>query len=141
MQLTTAPENGTVPKKEQPAQKAVLLVAPSTLLLEAGKLLLSPFCRSVQTAGACVDVSNLSQSEEPQFVILSDQLGTLHLQAVAELVRHRWPRARITVVGRAALLLEDQLYDEAVVVTPTDLGFLAVLEDCVRRSEWAKATS
>ena len=36
------------------------------------------------------------------------------LGAVATAVRSQWPLARILIIGRAATMLEDQLYDEQV---------------------------
>jgi hypothetical protein len=105
-------------------------VDPDVLLLEAGRLLLSGGSASVLTACACVEVCRLPPEDKPQIAVLSERLGSFQLLAVAEYVRHRWPRARIFVVGRAALFLEDPLYDEAVAAGTGNLEFLAAIEKC-----------
>ena len=132
MQLTSVPEHCVLAFPNRPEGKTALLVDPDPLLLEAGKLLLAEICGSVQTACACVDVSRLALDDDPQIAVLSERLGAFQLLAVAEYVRHRWPLARILVVGRAALFLDDPLYDEAIAGGSSNLDFLAAVERCAR---------
>lgn len=135
MQLTAIQGHGAGASPRQPARKFTLLVDPDPMILEAGRLLLSGSRRLVQTAGTCVEVSKLPPEDEPQIAFLSDRLGSFQLRAVAEYVRHRWPAARIVVVGRAASFLEDYLYDEDVGAWPSNLDFLAAVEECVQSPE------
>ena len=103
MPLTCVAEhNNVTPVPNRWTGKVALLVDPDPLLLETGRLLLSVYCESVQTASTCYDVAELPHEEKPQVAILSDRLGSFQLVAVAEYVRHRWPSASILVVGRAA---------------------------------------
>ena len=138
MQLTYVSERSDTPVRNRWVGKVALLVDPDPLLLEAGKLLLSGYCESVQTASTCYDVAELPHEDKPQIAVLSDRLGSFQLLAVAEYVRHRWPMTSILVVGRAASFLEDRLYDGVVAVGSSNLEFLAAIEkyawslDCVR---------
>jgi hypothetical protein len=130
MRLASVAEYSIAPGRDGQFSKVVLLVDPDALLLEAGRLLLSGCSAAVLTACACVDVCRLPPEDEPQIAVLSERLGPFQLLAVAEYVRHRWPRARIFVAGRAALFLEDPLYDEAVAAGTSNLEFLAAIEKC-----------
>ncbi len=123
MQLTRIPTHCIAPRLDRFAGKATLLVDPDPVLLEAKKLLLSGSCSSVHTARTPVEVFNMQPEDEPQIAVFSDALGSFQLEAVAEYVRHRWPRARILVVGQAAPYLNDQLYDETVTAdfNPTEM--------------------
>ena len=138
MQLTCVAEHNDPPVQNRWTGKVALLVDPDPLLLEAGKLLLSGYCESVQTASTCYDVAELPHEDKPQVAILSDRLGSFQLVAVAEYVRHRWPLASILVVDRAASFLDDHLYDGVVGVGSSNLEFLAAIDryaqspDCVR---------
>jgi hypothetical protein len=65
-----------------------------------------------------------------QTAILSDALGSFQMQAVAEYIRHRSPRTKILVIGRAIPALEDHLYDETVEASVDQGQFLAIIERC-----------
>jgi hypothetical protein len=54
--------------------------------------------------------------ERPSFavVVLSALLGPFALVEAARSVRRQWPGARIVIIGQAANVLEDHLYDETV---------------------------
>ncbi len=136
MQLIGTFERFDHPRPAPPVGKVVLLVDPDRLLLEAGKLLLSGLSELVQTASTCLDVSTLPPDQAPQIVVLSERLGPFQLVAVAEYVRHRWPRARIFVVGRPDSFLKPHLYDEVLDLGPSNLDFLAAIEECIRTPEW-----
>jgi len=116
------------PHLERFGGKTALLVDPDPRCLEARWLLLSGSRSQAQTACTPCEVYGVQLDGEPEIAVLSDSLGSFQLQAVAEYVRHRWPRARILVIGPTAPLLEDQLYDERVAdeFSPTEL--LAAVE-------------
>ncbi len=111
---------------------SALLVDPDPLQLITRKSLLSGSCSSVQTACMSKQVFEMQPEEEPNIAILSDALGSFHLQAVAEYIRHRWPHTRILVIGEAAPALEDQLYDETVPSDSSQEEFLRVIRKCSR---------
>jgi DNA-binding response OmpR family regulator len=110
----------------QSTGRTILLVDPDPSLLETRRLLLLSAGYSVQTACAARDVFAFQPEDEPEIVVLSDALGSVQLLAVAEYVRHRWPRARIVIIGKAGPL-EDQLYDETVDAPLNPTEFLAAL--------------
>jgi hypothetical protein len=57
----------------------------------------------------------LLRDREPfLFALLSDRLGSFQLVAAAHSVRRQWPDSRILVLGQAAVILEDHLYDDAI---------------------------
>jgi hypothetical protein len=56
----------------------------------------------------------LRDGEPFLFALLSDNLGPFQLVAAAHSVRRQWPDARILVLGKAAVMLEDHLYDDAI---------------------------
>ena len=130
MRITGAPPSSIPPVLNRTKGKATLLVDPDLSLLEARKLVLSTANYSVRIASAPRDVFQLQPEEDPQIVVLSDTLGSFQLQAVAEYVRHRWPRARILILGNAVPALEDALYDDSVEARFDAADFLAVVRRC-----------
>jgi hypothetical protein len=56
----------------------------------------------------------LRDGEPFLFALLSDHLGSFQLVAAAHSVRRQWPDARILVLGEAARMLEDHLYDDVI---------------------------
>ena len=138
MQLTRISEHGAVPSIDQPEQKIVLVVDPDSLVLEAGKLLLSDTFESVQTACTCFDVSRLTPEHDPEIAFLSDRLGPFQVEAIAECVGNRWPRARILVVGGSAPIVEAEFSDEVVAAVASNLEFLAALEECAQSPDRAR---
>jgi hypothetical protein len=140
MQLNTSSRPSHCPEWDGQACKTALLVDPDPLLLEAGKLLLSGLCKSVQTARTCIDVWNLPPEEEPQFAVLSDRLGPFQLMAVAEYVWHRWPRARTLLLGRAASSQIDGLSDGESDVGLSNMEFLAAIDAYASKPDWTRMT-
>ncbi len=115
--------------------RTALLVDPDPHCLEARWLLLSGSYGPPQAACTPHEVFGLELDCEPEVVVLSDSLGSFQLQAVAEYVRHRWPRARILLVSQADPSLEDQLYDECVTNGFNPAEFLAAVERAVKVAE------
>lgn len=110
-----------------------LIVDPDLILLEAGRILLASLCRSVRIACTRIEVSRLSEDIDLGIAVLSDRMGAIQLISVAEYIRHRWPHARILIVGQAESLLEDHHYDEALAAGPSNLAFLSAIEECMRQ--------
>jgi hypothetical protein len=127
MQLAEIHPRCTASDLDQLSGKAILLVDPDGSLVEHRRQLLSDFCRSVRAASNSFDVFELRREDEPQIAILSDALGCTQLPELAEYVRHRWPSARILVIGQAVPFLEDQLYDETVAAGFSPPEFVAAV--------------
>jgi len=141
MQLTCVAEHKDPSVQNRWTGKVALLVDPDPVLLEAGKLLLSGYCESVQTASTCYDVAEMPHEEKPQVAVLSDRLGSFQLLAVAEYVRHRWPLANILVVGRAASFLDEHLYDRVEGVGSSNLEFLAAIDKYAKSPDYVRIES
>jgi hypothetical protein len=131
MQLLNSTTRPDVPGLNQRPGNAALLVDPDPYLLETRQFLLSSFSKSITTVRVAWDVFRLQLKPEPQIVVLSDTLGSFQLREVAEHVRHRWPRARILVVGTAVPALEDPDYDETVTADSGPTEFLAAVARCI----------
>ncbi len=94
----------------------ILIVEPHEGLLAARTMLLA-------AAEYYVGVSNSCGSDIPHgrndgcevaVAILSESLGESILSATAQVIRHRWPKARILIFGRARPAIEDNLYDARI---------------------------
>ncbi len=107
-----------------------LLVDPDPFILADRHQLLMRYCKVVHTVTTSGGVYELQPKEEPFVVVLGNALGGFHLQAVTEYIRHRWPHARILIVGDAVPYLEDQLYDEIVHAPASDSELLLAFEKC-----------
>jgi hypothetical protein len=94
--------------------RKILLIEPNISLLSAETGLLNAANYCVTPAFSHGEVFVLRSIEAVALAIISDSLGSLVLGAVAMTVRSQWPLARILIIGRAATMLEDQLYDEQV---------------------------
>jgi hypothetical protein len=94
--------------------RGVLLVEPDIDLLNGETLLLTTSNYCVTPASSNGDLFLLRNTKAVALVILSDRLGQSHLDAAARTVRKQWPNSRILVLGQAAFVLEDHLYDEQV---------------------------
>jgi hypothetical protein len=60
--------------------------------------------------------------------MLSDRLGRYLLEKAAATIRRQWPRTRILIIGKAAMVLEDHLYDEQIDRSSDPQQVLAELE-------------
>lgn len=132
MPMTNILSRSLTSSLNQVASKTTLLVDPNSGRLETRRLLLSALNYSVRIASCPREVFQLETEGELQTAILSDALGSFQMQAVAEYIRHRWPRTKILVIGRAVPALEDHLYDETVEASAGPAQFLAIIERCSR---------
>ncbi len=94
--------------------RKILLIEPNISLLSAETLLLNAANYCVTRAFSHGEVFVLRSTEAVALAIISDSFGSRVLGAVALTVRTQWPLARILIIGQAATMLEDQLYDEQV---------------------------
>lgn len=108
--------------------RGILLVEPDITLLSAEALQLANSNYCVTTAFSDREIFVLRHTKAVALAILSASLGDLHLRAVAEAVRWQWPLARILVLGHAASVLEDHLYDEEIDPSPEPKQLLDDLE-------------
>jgi hypothetical protein len=69
----------------------------------------------------------LAQSDPFPIAVLSDRLGPSELIAAAQFVRRQWPQARILVLGQAAPVLGDNLYDDSIAHSCEQVGLLKTL--------------
>ena len=60
------------------------------------------------------ELASLGTEESFAVALISDALGRVAFVDAARSVRKDWPTARILILGRAAVVLEDYLYDEAL---------------------------
>ena len=109
------------------AGRAILVDPDQFFLTDRYRLLL----RASEAVHAVAEPSTLYElqpPEEPFVAVLSRALGTFQLSAGTEYVRHRWPQARILIVGQAFRHLEDHLYDETVSSSASDEETLIAVE-------------
>ncbi len=96
------------------ASVPVVLVEPDLICVPDRTLLLTEARYRVTTVRDVRELFFLQGSEPFQMAVLSDLLGPFALMAAAQAVRRHWPKACILVLGCAALVLEDNLYDETL---------------------------
>jgi hypothetical protein len=77
-------------------------------------------------------------SQEPlHAVILHSTLSSFELEAACQLIRRRWPHARILVVRNGDGFLEDALYDDRVAPTVAPEALITTIERLTKRwHEW-----
>jgi hypothetical protein len=107
--------------------RRILAVEPDIAALNAGSLLLTKANYCVTRASTERELFSL-RTKAVALAILSDRLGRRLLSSVAETVRKQWPRARILILGQAAPMLEDHLYDEQLHRSSDPQQVLADLE-------------
>jgi hypothetical protein len=93
----------------------LVVVEPDTIRAGANSvshLLQKHYC--VTVAKDVRELFLLRDGEPFCFALLSDYMGSFQLVAAAHSVRRQWPDARILVLGQAAVMLEDHLYDDAI---------------------------
>lgn len=95
-------------------RRQVLLVEPDTAVLSARAILLRNSNYCVSSALSDRELFALRHKKVVALAILSASLGCRSLRASAEVVRRQWPLARILILGRSAVGLEDHLYDEQI---------------------------
>lgn len=130
MQLATDQPGPSFAQLEKKTISSALLVDPEPFALASRTLQLMYAFKTVHAVSTPGAVYELQPPEEPFVAVLSNALGAFHLRAVAEYVRHRWPRARILIVGKASPFLEDQLYDENIPLPVSGGELLLAIEKC-----------
>jgi hypothetical protein len=111
---TTAPEDPPRTSVDLSLRRTILLVEPDITVLSAEALLLTNSNYCVTTAFSQLEIFLLRDIGTIALAIVSASLGRCLLRSVAEGVRKQWPLARILVLGHAASVLEDNLYDEEI---------------------------
>ncbi len=106
----------------------VLLVEPAMIPLSDRERVLSAANYGVTARSNVREMVDLRFEKPIAFVILNDLLGPLGLRDAAELVRRRWPTAKILIIGCAVPTLEDHLYDEAISHRHEESGLLDALQ-------------
>jgi hypothetical protein len=93
---------------------SILLIGQIAGALPDHSLLLSNDKYRVTSATDIRELSLLGATESFALSLISDTLGPTGLDNAARTVRKQWPSSRILVLGRASLILEDFLYDDAL---------------------------
>ena len=107
-----------------------ILVDPDEFLLAERYAVLRRTTEVVHAVSTPSMLYELQSHEEPVVAIFSSEIGTFQLSAVTEYARHRWPHARILIVGEAFRYLEDHLYDETVSSSASAAEILSAVEKC-----------
>ena len=131
MQMTGVFHHPFPPLLAQLMGNSTLLAEPDPRLLDERKRLLSDTCCRVHAVRTACEVFEIQPEIDPHIVLLSDALGEPQLTAVAEYTRHRWPHARILIIGEPTPALEDHLYDETVSGASSPAEFLEAVERCL----------
>jgi hypothetical protein len=92
----------------------VLLVEPIAAGLPNHQVLSANHLYRVTCVRDTRELSLLKTEESFALALISDALGKVELNDAARSVRKNWPAARILVLGEAAVVLEDYLYEEAL---------------------------
>jgi hypothetical protein len=131
---TTAPEDPPRTSVDLSLRRTILLVEPDITVLSAEALLLTNSNYCVTTAFSQLEIFLLRDIGTIALAIVSASLGRCLLRSVAEGVRKQWPLARILVLGHAASVLEDNLYDEEIDPYPQPKQLLDDLEKLYKGS-------
>ena len=132
MQLATGKQGQSIAPLGEKTTDSALLVDPDPFALADRSRLLMRTCKDVYAVTSPRVIYELQPPEEPFLAVLASALGAFHLQAVAEYVRHRWPRSRILIVGEVGSSLEAELYDENIPCLVSAGEFLLAIEKCRR---------
>ncbi len=93
---------------------SVLLVSPESDLLDTRHRLLSSSHISVHAIGNYAEVYQLPEHNRYNLIVLSIRPNQIQACHVAEYARHRWPKAKLLLLGENCGCFEDHLYDEIV---------------------------
>lgn len=115
---------------EKKSRGSALLIEPDPRRMENERRALMGTSDAVHAVSLAAALYELQPPEEPLIAVISSALGAVQLSAVTEYVRHRWPRARILIVGEAYRVLEDHLYDETVSSHASEEEILIAVEKC-----------
>ena len=125
---------------QRPAHGRVLLVEPDPTMLMVEALLLIRGNYRVTTACSHWQIPGFRHIDSLAVAVLSDALGASALKRSAHAVRKQWPRARILIVGRAASVLDDNLYEEDTPHSADPRMLLIAIQELakdIRGSMWA----
>jgi hypothetical protein len=92
----------------------IVLIEPTGTSLPDHRFLLSNDSYRVTPVSSTRELAFLIASEPFALAVISDTLGRVGLEDASRSVRKQWPSARILVLGRAAFVLDDHLYDDAL---------------------------
>ena len=125
---------------QRPAHGRVLLVEPDPTMLMVEALLFTRGNYRVTTACSHWQIFDFRHIDSLTVAVLSDALGAPALKRSAHAVRKQWPRARILIVGRAASVLDDNLYEEDTPHSADPRMLLIAIQELakdIRGSMWA----
>jgi hypothetical protein len=97
-----------------PSRLNVVLIEPTAANLPDRRFLLANEQYRVTCVRDTRELGLLRTEEAFALALISDALGQIGLIDAARSVRKQWPAARILVLGEAAVVLEDYLYEEAL---------------------------
>jgi hypothetical protein len=95
-------------------QPNLILIEPDLTYLPDRALLLAESDYCVTTLRDVRELFFMQDRRTFAVALLSQLLGAVALDSAARYVRSQWPVARILILGQAAQLMEDYLYDEAI---------------------------
>jgi hypothetical protein len=98
----------------EPVRLNIVLIEPIAASLPDRRFLLANDQYRVTCVRDTRELSLLRTEESFALALISDALGEIGLIDAARSVRKQWPAARILVLGEAAVVLEDNLYEEAL---------------------------
>jgi hypothetical protein len=107
---------------------SVLLVSPEPDLLDTRHRLLSSSHISVHPLGSYAEVYQLPETDRYNLIVLSIRPNEMQACHVAEYARHRWPNAKLLLLGESCGCLEDHLYDDIVNPRGNPAGFIEAAE-------------
>jgi hypothetical protein len=90
--------------------------------------LLTKLRYAVVTARTQSDLFSLRNATGISLAILSDHLGSVALSVAAQSIRKGWPLARILILGKPQIVLEDYLYDEALAHSLIESDLMRTIE-------------
>ncbi len=107
-------QRNVVAKQSRDTVMPVLLVDPEPDLLDTRYRLLSSSHISVHAIGSYAEVYQLPELDCYNLIVVSIRPNLLQACHVAEYARHRWPQAKLLLLGENCGCFEDHLYDEIV---------------------------
>ncbi len=131
MQLEHTSGRTILKASDSNACSVALIVEPDPRVLEETTRVLLRACKAVYAITAPGAVYEWQPCEELVVAVLSAAFGPFRLTAVTEYIRHRWPHARILVIGMTAPLLEDHLYDDALPALAGEQDILDAVGRCM----------
>jgi hypothetical protein len=97
-----------------PAKLGLVLIEPIDASFPDHRFLVSNESYRITSVRDTRELALLGAAESFAVALISDTLGRINFVAAARSVRKQWPTARILILGRATVVLEDYLYDEAL---------------------------